>query len=313
MNPAEHRRLRTVLFTANLGWLFERNLDVLLQRLDAFAKTYTEKTLLVSGFPRMSSVADLLKEYESNRHRVDALLQALAFNCSDEILAMIWAVLMGAKIERLSYEYERRQTSRLVVEVTFPDGTEGTFTGKAHWDVAALRLAGLSKADDLPLIESFYPLYLPRLRGSNFSWIVRVLEWVNTSGGTPAVCPSVIDAEHLPEIADAVVDAVKEGWLEARPGSKLAAARADERAAGEARELLALDEPFTAKVTEEGRRAIRRGRFYVQLRPASASALNMIKKEIERVLSDSRGYDQDEIQEIRDELYAVERLLAEAP
>lgn len=313
LSPTEHRRLRSVLFAANLGWFFERNLDLLLQRLDAFAKSYTEKTKHVAGqLPRTASVADLLREYDSNRHRVDALLQALTFNCSDEILAMIWSVLMGAKLERLSYQYERRTTSQLVVDVTFPDGSSGTFTGKDHWDVAALRLAGLSKADDLPLIESFYPLYLPRLRGSDFSWILRVLEWIATFGGSAAVCPSVIDAEHIPEIADAIVDAVKEGWLETKPGGPLAGARSDDRAAEEARHQLSSDAAFAVKITEEGRRTLRRGRFFLQLRPASVSALTMIKKELERALSDTRGYEPDEVEEIRDELWAVEKLLAEA-
>lgn len=225
---------------------------------------------------------------------------------------MIWAVLMGAKVERLSYNYERRKTSELVVNVSFPDGSSGTFSGKDHWDTAALRLAGLSKSDGMPMIESFYPLHIPRPRGSDFSWILRVLEWVATFGGSPAVCPSVIDAEHVPEIAGAIVDAVKEGWLEAAPGGPLAAARRDASAAEEARQRLSLDAAFAARITPDGQRTLRRGRFYRQLRPASTDALTMIKKEIERVLLDTRGYGAEEVEEIRDELFAVETLLAEA-
>jgi hypothetical protein len=313
VSEAEERRLRTIMYAGSLGWIFERNRDFLFKRLEGFSRAYTEKTQRVAHghLPKSATVGDLVHEYDRNPHRVDALLQALAFNCSDEILAMIWAVLMGSKIQSLSFEYERRNTSKLAVRISFPDGTDETFVSTELWDAAALRLAGLSKADDKPLIESFYPLYVPR-DGSDSFWMLRVLEWVANYHGSPPFCPSIIAPENVPEIANAIVDAVKRGWLEPQRGSRLEASRSDADAEAEMRALLAGDAALEVKLTPEGRRALRRGHFYRQLRPASARTLDMIKKEIERVLADPKGYTPEELEELRDELSAVDELLSEA-
>lgn len=313
-SETEWRELRKIMYAANLGWLVERDREFMVQRLEGFARTYAEKTAGTAALPRSASIHDLFAEHQKNPHRLKVLLQALAFGCSAEILAMVWAVLLGSTIERLSYQYERRKSSQLTCDVMFPDGTLHTFVGRDHWDTAILRLASLSQADGKPLIESFYPLHVPRgPGGSRFFRILQVLEWIRDFKGSPAFCPSVIDSEHVQEIADAIVDGVKSGWLEPVPGGALAASRTGPSAEAEARALLAKDAAVVVALTVDGRRALRRGQFYRQLHPASAATLTMVRKEIERVLGNPSGeYSAEDLDEIRDELAAIEQLLHEA-
>jgi hypothetical protein len=78
---------------------------------------------------------------------------------------MVWMVLLGASIAHLSYEYERGIESILSVSIALPDRqTVLNFKSTEHWDAAVLRLAGLLKADEAPLIDSFYPLHVQRPR-----------------------------------------------------------------------------------------------------------------------------------------------------
>jgi len=310
----EWRQLRSLLYAANLGWFLERDRDFIIRRLEEFARTYAEKISGVSSIelPRSASIPDLFAEYQKHPHRMRALLQAVAFGCSPEILAMVWTVLQGSKIERLSYDYERRKISRLTCEVIFPDGSLHTFIGQNHWDTAILRLASLSLIDGKPLIESFYPLHVPKgPSGSTFLKVLQVLEWVRDFGG-PHFCPSLIDSERVQEIADAIIDAVKNGWLEPEPGGLLAAARTDPSAEPEARARLAQDAAVSLSLTRAGRRALQRGHFYRQLRPASTDTLTMVRAEIERVLANpSPEYAPEDLDEMRDELAAINDLLQE--
>jgi hypothetical protein len=316
VSDAEWRQLRRIMSSSNLAWMFERNRDFFLERLDAFAHAYAEKTTGASDtdLPKSATIGDLIAEHKKNPHRVKTLLQATAFSCSPEILAMVWVVLMGSKIKRLSYEYKRLDSSQLTVEVRLSNGASKTFVGRDHEDAAVLRLIPLSKVDGKPLIESFYPLQIPKApRGSSFFWILEVLEWIENYHGSPAFCPSLVDPEHVREIADAIVDGVKRGWLEPESGGPLAAARADTAAEDDARERLASDAAVVLALTSDGRRALRRGRFYRQLRPASVNTLVMVRKEIERVLANpSHESSLEDLEEIRDELSAIDELLHEA-
>ena len=89
-------------------------------------------------------------------------LEAVAFQCTAEILVMIWMTLLGSRIERVSYEYLREEKSVLAVTLRLPDWeTVKEFSSSEHWDAAVLRFVALSKANDRPMIEAFHPLWIP--------------------------------------------------------------------------------------------------------------------------------------------------------
>ena len=316
-SEVEWNQLRKLMYAAHLGGFLERERDFVSQRLEAFAQAYARRVTgagSTTGLPSSVGITSLFEEHQKHPHRPKVLLQAVAFGCTPEILAMVWAVLQRAKIKHLAFGYERWQSSQLTCEVIFPDGSLHVFTGQDHWDTAVLRFAGLSKADGAPVIEGFYPLHVPRRPSdSPLLRIMPVLEWVRDLGGTLPVCPSLIDSERVREIADDIVDGVKNGWVEPAPGSVLAAVRSDDAAEAEARALLAQDAAVVLRLTMEGGRALRRGHVYRQLRSASTDSLLKLRAEIERVLA-MPGVDRtpDELEEIRDELAVILELLHEA-
>jgi len=145
-------------------------LTFLLGRLDAFGVAYGRCVAgsPAGGLPPTASREDVLAEYGRNPHRVRTLLQAAAFRCSPQILAMLWATVLGGRIESLTYGYERGSSSVLKAVVVFPDGTtRREFRSDQIWDLALFRLATLAEADEAPLIDDFYPIWIPPQRPWN--------------------------------------------------------------------------------------------------------------------------------------------------
>ena len=65
----------------------------------------------------------------------------------------------GANIERVEFRYELRSLFHLVVTVSFERSDEQIdFESREPWDAAVLRLVGISKAGDAPVLEGFYAL-----------------------------------------------------------------------------------------------------------------------------------------------------------
>jgi hypothetical protein len=162
----------SILREINLDSLFSRpaELAFLLGRLDAFSAAYSQciAGLSAGGLPPTASREDVLAEYGRNPHRVRTLLQAAAFRCSPQILAMLWATVLGGRIESLTYGYERGSSSVLKAVVVSPDGmTRREFRSDQIWDLALFRLATLAEADEAPLIDDFYPIWIPPQRPWN--------------------------------------------------------------------------------------------------------------------------------------------------
>ena len=107
----------------------------------------------------------VLKEHGSNPYRVQALLQAIAFSCSPEMLVMLWIAELGATVHTLTLDYERHGHAQLDVELRLLDGSLLRFGSSEVWDLAVLRLVGLAKANDAPEMSGFYPLFLPTPSG----------------------------------------------------------------------------------------------------------------------------------------------------
>ncbi|HEX4416622.1 MAG TPA: hypothetical protein VH165_01930 [Kofleriaceae bacterium] len=166
-------------------------------------------------------------------------------------------------------------------------------------------------------MTSFYPLSLPKapqdLSDSPTFWTSRVLEWLEGFRGTPAFSPSLIEPDHAPEIADAIVDALKQGWLDPHQLGALGDLLADPATEEAGRLRLRNDEAIRVTITSSGRRALRCMRFYRQLKSASTDMLTKLKDEITRVLAHpSPEHEPDDLDELRDELIVIAELLQEA-
>lgn len=159
--PAEWPALLEIFRDAGLERVLGRNRDVVLGRLGELTAIYARK-LATAPHDTLApelTIADIVREYRRNPHRVAPVLQALAFNCSPTMLAMMWMVQLGARVAAIDYQFERGRTSHLSIDLELPDrATHVRFESDEHWDLAVLRLAGISKGDDLPLVESFYAL-----------------------------------------------------------------------------------------------------------------------------------------------------------
>ena len=134
-------------------------------RLSAFLASYTQHRRAhgaASSLPAEQDWAALLHQAETNPHRVQVLLQALAFVCSPEMLAMLWMVQLGASVKELHLEHERENVTKLRVLLDLPGEGEATeeFVSTEHWDLALLQFAALTKVDEQPVISGFVALNL---------------------------------------------------------------------------------------------------------------------------------------------------------
>lgn len=163
ITAGQRTRLEVVVREAHLEQIF-RDVDDLARRIDAFCDRFEERARGTPAgvLPAHVSLDDLLAEHDSNPYRVNALLQAIAFVCTPEMLAMIWMVELGAEIEDLKVDYSIRDHARIDATVRLIDRqTQVQFHSEDVWDLAVLRLVGIAKADDRPVLSGIYPLHLP--------------------------------------------------------------------------------------------------------------------------------------------------------
>jgi hypothetical protein len=163
-------RLLKIVDEINLGPVFAQpgDKDVLFGKLKAFGDAYGQHLgRNKAGLPATASLGDILDEHNRNPHRVHMLLEALAFNCTADILAMVWMTLLGARIDSLSYTYRRAEQSALKVALSLPDHISTlTFESTDHWDAAVLRFATLAKTGGKPVIDGLFPIWI-RPQGSS--------------------------------------------------------------------------------------------------------------------------------------------------
>jgi hypothetical protein len=164
MTPEQRTQLREIVDDGNLARIFT-DIDDLGYRLDTFAAHYGKKSAGLAPGALLASPVSLdkvLAEFRSNPYRVQVLLQAMAFRCTPEMLAMIWMSELGCTIQKLTLDYERRDHALLVVILRLLDGASTlTFQTNEVWDLAVLRFVGLAKSDEAPEMSGFYPLSLP--------------------------------------------------------------------------------------------------------------------------------------------------------
>lgn len=169
MTPEQRTQLREIVHEGNLGRIF-KDIDDLGRRIDTFAAHYAEKSKGVArgALPTTPvSLDSVLAEFRSNPYRVEVLLQAIAFMCTPEMLAMIWMSELGCTIQKLTLDYERRDPwlprrgyAVLEIELRLLDASTLAFRSTEVWDLAVLCFVGLAKSDEDPEMNGFYPLSL---------------------------------------------------------------------------------------------------------------------------------------------------------
>jgi hypothetical protein len=160
VTPEQRTQLGEIVSEVNLARVF-RDLDDLGRRLEAFSAHYAEKLKGVDKGavpPPLVSLERVLAEHRSNPYRVEALLQAMAFGCTPEMLAMIWMSELGCAIQRLTLDYVRHDHVSLDVELRLLDASTLHFHSTEVWDLAVLRLVGLAKSNEAPDMSGFYPM-----------------------------------------------------------------------------------------------------------------------------------------------------------
>jgi len=159
----QRAQLREIVHEGNLGRIFT-DIDDLGRRIETFAAHYAEKSKEVGrgALPAAPVSLDrVLAEFRSNPHRVQVLLQAMAFGCTPEMLAMIWMSELGCTIQKLTLDYERHDRAVLQVKLKLLDASTLDFRSTEVWDLAVLRFVGLAQSDEKPQLSGFYPLSLP--------------------------------------------------------------------------------------------------------------------------------------------------------
>lgn len=160
MTPEQHVQLEEIVRAGKLTRIF-KDLEDLEHRIEVFAAHYAKKVNAANrgAIPvPLASLECVLAEYRSNPYRVDALLQAMAFGCTPEMLAMIWMSELGCTIQKLTLDYARHDHVVLHVELRLMDASTLEFRSTEIWDLAVLRLVGLAKSNDQPDMSGFYPM-----------------------------------------------------------------------------------------------------------------------------------------------------------
>ena len=164
LSSEQRGQLEEIVNEGNLARIFKDIAD-LGRRIDVFATHYAAKSNGVARHalpPSPVSLESILGESRSNPYRVQALLQAMAFGCTPEMLVMIWMSELGCTIQNLALVYERRKHVALDIKLRLLDKVSTLdFRSTEVWDLAVLRLVGLATSDDAPDMSGFYPLSLP--------------------------------------------------------------------------------------------------------------------------------------------------------
>lgn len=140
------------------------DLDGLARRFDRLTANYGALAQVVprGALPSPAPSLDSLRRaYPNEPYLLQSLLQAIAFSCSDKALLTIALSNAGCTIGRITLDYTRRKAVTLDIALQLLDGkTEHSFSSDDVWDLAVLRMLGLSTSGGTPLVDGFFPLHI---------------------------------------------------------------------------------------------------------------------------------------------------------
>lgn len=138
---------------SGVGWLFDTDRE---QRVAQVVKeTHEVAEELERRFGRAPN-PPLLSQMAAEPVALKPLIQAFAVPMTTAMRAMVYCILTGASVRHISYEYEYRRRSRLVVIVEFDSGEASTFESDDLWDAEVLRHFGFMKLGGEPVVDGYY-------------------------------------------------------------------------------------------------------------------------------------------------------------
>lgn len=150
--------LRNVFAECDVGWVFEGESDEdaskraqqILNEMRALSQHYATKF----GRPLPEPIERLIL---SDVAHFKPLVQSFASPLTTEMRTMIFCLLDGAHIKAVRFEYERKQHTRLEVDVGSDNtGVRVCFQSDDLWDAEVLRHFGLFKMSGKPVIDGYY-------------------------------------------------------------------------------------------------------------------------------------------------------------
>jgi hypothetical protein len=155
--------LEHLLRDNGLGWMIEkyaprdRAIPRLLEQLDRVAAAYHDRI----GVDVQFTPEALAAEADRNPHKVRAFLQALGTTRSAEMLVMVWRILQGLSIRKVSMDYGEQEYFNVVVILARPgDGQDALeeYRSSDINDAGLLRHFGITTVNGRPLFDGFFPM-----------------------------------------------------------------------------------------------------------------------------------------------------------
>jgi hypothetical protein len=163
MTPDSPTVLERLLRDNSLGWMIDMfsppdsAIPHLLKRLNEVAANYRDHIHVEVPFTPEALAA----EAERNPHKVRAFLQALGTSQSADMLVMVWRILQGLSIRKVTMDYREQDLFSLDVTLARPgedhDELEAYRSSDIN-DAALVRHFGITTTDGRPLFDSFFPL-----------------------------------------------------------------------------------------------------------------------------------------------------------
>jgi hypothetical protein len=158
--------LETLLRKNGLGWMIDmcaskdQVVPAYVDLLSRVAAEYRSRYGVAVSFTPEA----LQAESERNPHKVRAFLQLLHPNRLPAMLVMVWRVLQGLSIRKVTMTYCERESFRLSFTLA-RSGDNGqdqleTYESTDITDAALVRHLGVTKVGGKPLFDGFYPLRL---------------------------------------------------------------------------------------------------------------------------------------------------------
>ena len=163
MTTNQPKDIEQLIRTCGEGWIIdsfspkEEAVQRLRETLEAATAEADRRGLSISF-----TEETLIASYKEHSPQVGAFLQALGATRDPVMLVMVWRIILGQPISRVTMQYDEKQaTFRLTVVLANPyGGQEEVYESTSIGDAALLRHFGIMTMDDKPLFDGFYALNL---------------------------------------------------------------------------------------------------------------------------------------------------------
>ena len=162
MNPESPAILERLLRDNDLGWMIdmyaprERAIPFMLEQLTKLTTEFRTRFQHEVSF----TPETLEAEAKSNPHKIRAFLQALGVNGNSDMPLMVWRILQGLGIRKVTMNYNEQEAFSLDVTLARP-GEEPDNRDMFHTeninDAALLRHFGITTLNKRPLFDGFNP------------------------------------------------------------------------------------------------------------------------------------------------------------